>query len=161
MTTRNRNFSGSRVKKSGDITALTYPVKTYILLLLAMISVAGSVALPPIPTSKIEIYYFHYTKRSQASLNAENVSREAVLALYPVKIKRAEMFFKSVNLDDKDGAALAAKFKIKKEAFVVILLDKKEDLTKKAIKYAEKQPEKLREEIKKAVESVIKQVRGS
>ena len=124
---------------------------------LAIFTAAGLSAATPIPTAKIEVYYFHYTHRSKTCMNVENISRNAIVTLYPVKVKRGEIFFKSINLDEKEGAALGAKVKIKEKTLVVILGDKRVDLTKKAFKYANDHPEKLKEEIKKAVESVLKQ----
>ncbi|MEI7664154.1 MAG: nitrophenyl compound nitroreductase subunit ArsF family protein [Bacteroidota bacterium] len=111
----------------------------------------------PIPTSRVLVYYFHFAKQGKSGMDVENVSRNAVLALYPVKVKRNEFFFKSINLDDKDGAALGKKYGIKKTTLVVILDEKRVDLTKKAFKFATGQPDKLREEIRLAVESLLKQ----
>ena len=89
-------------------------------------------------------------------MNIERVTRNAILSLYPVKVKRGEIFFKSISIDEKEGAALAAKHGIKRQTLAVILLDKKIDLTKKGFKYADNQPEKLTDEIKLAVESLMK-----
>ena len=103
-----------------------------------------------------QVYYFHFTKRDKTCIKVEEVAKNAVLTLYPVKVKRGEIFFKSVNLEEKEGAALGAKLKIKKKTLIVILADKRIDLTKQGNKYACDFPEKLNEAIKNAVESIVK-----
>ena len=110
----------------------------------------------PVPAPRILLYYFHPANCSKTCANVEKASREAVMALYPVKVKRAEFVFKSFNLGEKEGVAMAAKYQIKGKTLVLIIEDKRADLTKMAFKYADKHPEKVAEEIKLAVENLLK-----
>ncbi len=131
-------------------------MKKIVIFILTAFFSAGAFAATPIPPDRVEVYYFHGTHRSKTCTNVENVSRNAILTLYPVKVKRAEIFFKSINLDEKEGAALAAKLHIKGRTLIVIRQEKRVDLTKKAFKYASDHPDKLTEEIKNAVEGLLK-----
>ncbi|MCK9220405.1 MAG: nitrophenyl compound nitroreductase subunit ArsF family protein [Bacteroidales bacterium] len=109
-----------------------------------------------IPDKKVEVYYFHFTRRCTTCLNVENVTKKAVETLYPEKVKNGEITFKSVNLDEKDGEAIGAKYKIEGQTLIVICGNKRVDLTDKGFLYANDSPDKLKKEIKKAVDGMLK-----
>jgi hypothetical protein len=131
-------------------------MKKNILFFLTMFMIAGIFAGNPAPTTKIEVYYFHFTRRCMTCLNVENVSKKAVETLYPEKVKSGEISFQSVNLDEKAGEAIGAKYKIEGQTLIVICGDKHVDLTEKGFMYANNNPEKLKAEIKKVVDGMIK-----
>ena len=105
---------------------------------------------------KVEVYYFHFTRRCMTCNNVEKVSKEAVETQFAEQMKKGEITFRSVNLDEKDGEAIGAKYKIEGQTLIVISGDKRVDLTDKGFLYANDSPDKLKAEIKKAVEGVIK-----
>jgi len=131
-------------------------MKKSILFILTAIFAAGVFAANPAPTAKIEVYYFHFTRRCTTCNNVEKVSKDAVQTLYPEKVKRGDIFFKSVNLDEKEGEAIGAKYKIEGQTLIVIYGDKRTDLTDKGFLYANDSPDKLKAEIKKAVDGMMK-----
>ena len=131
-------------------------MKKSILFFLTMIMVSVMFAENPVPTTKIEVYYFHFTRRCMTCQNVENVSKKAVETLYPGKVKNGEISFQSVNLDEKAGEDIGAKYKIEGQTLIVICGDKHVDLTEKGFLYANNNPEKLTAEIKKTVDSMIK-----
>lgn len=113
-------------------------------------------AINPPAGGKIEVYYFHFTRRCTTCQNVENVSKKSVETLYPEKLKKGEISFQSVNLDEKSGEALGKKYSIDGQTLIVICGDKKINLTDKGFLYANDSQEKLTAEIKKAVDSLIK-----
>lgn len=131
-------------------------MKKNILFLLTMFMISGLFAKNPVPTNKIEVYYFHFTRRCMTCQNVENVSKKAVETLYPEKVKKGEISFQSVNLDEKAGEAIGLKYKIEGQTLIVICGDKRVDLTDKGFMYANNSPEKLKAEIKKAIDEMIK-----
>jgi len=131
-------------------------MKKSILFFLATIMITGIFAGNPAPTTKIEVYYFHFTRRCMTCQNVENVSKKAVETLYPEKIKSGAISFQSINLDEKTGEAIGAKYKIEGQTLIVICGDKHVDLTEKGFMYANDKPEKLTAEIKKAVDGMLK-----
>ena len=131
-------------------------MKKIILLCLATIFAAGLFAVNPAPVKKVEVYYFHFTRRCMTCNNVEKVSKNAVETLYPQQVKSGDVFFKSVNLDEKEGEAIGAKYKIEGQTLVVIAGDKRVDLTDKGFLYANDSPQKLKTEIKKAVDGLLK-----
>jgi hypothetical protein len=131
-------------------------MKKNILFFLATLMISGLFAGNPAPTAKIEVYYFHFTRRCMTCQNVENVSKKAVESLYPEKVKSGTISFQSVNLDEKAGEAIGAKYKIEGQTLIVICGDKQVDLTEKGFLYANDKPEKLTAEIKKAVDGMLK-----
>ena len=105
---------------------------------------------------KVEVYYFHFSRRCNTCINVENESRKAVETLYPEQVKKREITFQSVNLDEKEGEATGAKYKIEGQTLIVISGDKRVDLTDKGFLYANNSPDKLKAEIKKAVDGFLK-----
>jgi hypothetical protein len=108
------------------------------------------------PGKKVEVFYFHFTRRCMTCNNVEKVSKETVETLYPAQVKSGEITFKSVNLEEKDGEATGAKYKIEGQTLIVISGDKRVDLTDKGFLYANDSPAKLKAEIKKAVDGMLK-----
>jgi hypothetical protein len=131
-------------------------MKKTILLLLTVFMSAATFAGNPLPKDKIEVYYFHFTRRCMTCNNVEKVSKEAVEKQYPEQVKTGTITFKSINLDEKEGEAIGKKYQIEGQTLIVISGDKKSDLTDKGFLYANNSPEKLYAEIKKAIDSMLK-----
>lgn len=105
---------------------------------------------------KVEVYYFHFTRRCMTCNNVEKVSKEAVEKQYPEKVKAGEIFFKSINLDEKDGEAIGKKLKVEGQTLLIVSGNKRVDLTDKGFLYANESPEKLKAEIRKAIDEMLK-----
>ena len=131
-------------------------MKKSVLFFLTTLLISGMFAGSNAPAARIEVYYFHFTRRCMTCTNVENESRKAVEALYPEQVKKGEITFKSVNLDEKEGEAIGAKYKIEGQTLIIISSDKKVDLTDKGFLYANNSPEKLKAEIKKVIDGMIK-----
>lgn len=107
------------------------------------------------PIAKIEVYYFHYTRRCMTCNAVEKESKAAIAALYPVQFKKGLITFKSVNLDEKGSEVLAKKCQAEGQALLIISGSKREDLTDKGFMYAINSPEKLKAELKKAIDPLL------
>lgn len=105
---------------------------------------------------KVEVYYFHFTRRCMTCNNVEKVSREAVQNQFADKVKSGEITFKSVNLDEKEGEAIGKKIKTDGQSLVIVSGDKKIDLTDKAFMWANGTPDKLKELIGKTINDLLK-----
>jgi hypothetical protein len=130
-------------------------MKKKMLLFMALFMMTGLFAGNPAP-KKIEVYYFHFTRRCSTCNNVEKVSKEAVDQQFAEKVKAGEIAFSSVNLEEKEGEALGEKLKVEGQALLIVSGDKRVDLTDKAFMYANNSPDKLKAEIKKAVEKMLK-----
>lgn len=105
---------------------------------------------------KVEVIYFHLTRRCVTCQAVENVSGEAVHELYPSEIERGLIVFRSLNIEDESSEADAKRVKATGQCLLVVSGDKRVDLTSEAFMHARNNPEKLKEEIKKAVDPLLK-----
>ena len=131
-------------------------MKRSLLSLIVVLMAIGALAIAPLSSEQVDVYYFHFTRRCQTCLNVEKVAKESVETLYPDQVKKGTITFQSINLDEKDGADLGKKCKVEGQTLIVICGDKRVYLTDKGFLYANGNPEKLKEEIKKAIEEVQK-----
>ena len=106
-------------------------------------------------SAKVEVYYFHFTRRCATCLSVEENARKAVESLYADKVKKGEYSFKGINLDDDGSKSIAEKLGIGGQTLLVVSGDKKIDITDKGFMNAH-DLEKMKEEIKKAVELALK-----
>ena len=106
--------------------------------------------------NKVEVYYFHFTRRCVTCQAVETETMKSIQKLYPVQYKKGLISFKSINLDESSSATLAGKCKAEGQALLVISGGKRIDLTEKGFMYAKSKPAKLNEELKKVIDSFIK-----
>ena len=130
--------------------------------LFVMISIFNVNAIEPKTTvvvdkaAKVEVYYFHYTRRCATCQAVETQSQKIVKELYAKQFKSGDIKFTGVNLDEKGSEVLAKKCKVAGQALLVISDKKRVDLTKEGFMYARTKPEKLKEELKKVIDPLLK-----
>jgi len=105
---------------------------------------------------KVEVYYFHFTRRCETCKAVEAESKKAIEALYPAQVKSGQVSFTSINLDDKSSKATAAKCKAEGQSLLIISGNKRIDITDKGFMYALSNPDKLKAAIKTEVENRLK-----
>ena len=106
--------------------------------------------------AKVEVYYFHFTRRCITCQAVETESKKAVETLYPEQIKKGLITFKSINLDEESSASLAKKNKVEGQSLLVIGKKKRIDITQDGFIYARSNPEKLKDKLKKTIDPLIK-----
>jgi len=104
---------------------------------------------------KVEVYYFHYTRRCSTCQAVETESQKAVSALYPTQLKEGIIRFQAINLDNKGTDVLAKKCKVEGQALLVISAGKRVDLTEQGFMYSVNKPEKLKAELKKVIDPLL------
>ena len=106
-------------------------------------------------SNKIEVFYFHYTRRCITCNAVENVTKETIAELYPTQSKSGQITFKSINLDEKENEAIAKKCQSEGQSLLFMGKGKRVDLTDKGFMYAKSSPEKLKAEIKKTIDTML------
>lgn len=109
-----------------------------------------------VKTTPIEVYYFHHTRRCTTCQAVETESQKSIKELYAKQLKDGKVNFISVNLDKKGSEVLAKKCKADGQALLVICKDKRIDLTDKGFMYAVSKPKRLKEELKNAIDPLLK-----
>lgn len=105
--------------------------------------------------AKVEVYYFHFTRRCTTCKAVETESKSAITSLYPTQLKEGMITYKSVNLDDKSSAALAKRCKVEGQALLVLSERKRVDLTEQGFMFAVDKPARLKAELKKAIDPML------
>jgi hypothetical protein len=105
--------------------------------------------------AKVEVYYFHFTRRCVTCQAVETESQTAISALYPVLAKKGLITFQTVNLDKKTSESLARKCNVEGQALLVISGGKRIDLTEQGFMYAKSSPDKLKAELKKVIDALL------
>ena len=106
-------------------------------------------------SNKIEVYYFHYTRRCITCNAVETVTKEAIAEMYPAQFKKGQITFKSINLDEKQNEAIARKCQAEGQALLLLHNGERVDLTDKGFMYAKSKPEKLKEELKTTIDALL------
>ena len=106
-------------------------------------------------SAKVEVYYFHFTRRCVTCQAVETETKAAIAALYPVQAKKGLITFKAVNLDEKTSEALAKKCNAEGQALLIISGNKRFDLTDTGFMYAKSSPGKLKAELKKTIDVLL------
>jgi hypothetical protein len=101
-------------------------------------------------TGKVEVYYFHFSRRCETCQAVESVSRQAVQDLYGDKV-----LFADVNLDDSAGAEKGKFLGISGQSLLVVSGSSKIDITSSGFLYARENPDKLKATIQEKADSLL------
>jgi hypothetical protein len=107
-----------------------------------------------ISNEKIEVYYFHNTRRCATCQAIESVTKSSLEELYPEQFKKGEVTFVSLNIEDDANEDLVNDLKISGQTLLIVKDGKKKDLTNDAFMYARSNPEKLKDKIQKAIGTI-------
>lgn len=108
---------------------------------------------------KVEVYYFHFTRRCVTCIAVENKTQEAIVALYPEAYSKGKITFASINLEDEKSKPIAEKAKVTGQALVIMSGDFKKDLTAEGFMYANNNYEKFKAEIQKTIDPLVKEIK--
>lgn len=112
-------------------------------------------ATTEVKQADVMVYYFHYTRRCATCNAVEDVTRLALKEYYEEKMKDGDIAFQSINIEEKEGEATANKLEIAGQALVIVKGDQLTDLTEKGFLYAVSEPEKLKAEVKIAIDAAL------
>jgi len=110
----------------------------------------------PSISSKVVVYYFHFTRRCITCNAVEAETKNILEATYPTLLKSGKISFKALNLDDESSKSLAEKCGVEGQSLLVISGAKRMDLTSQGFMYARSNPEKLKIVLKSAIDPLIK-----
>lgn len=99
---------------------------------------------------KVNIYYFHYTRRCVTCNAVESVSKEAVAELYGDKV-----IFVSYNLDAEAGETKGKELGVSGQTLLIVFGDTKINITNEGFMYARTNPEKLKQIIKEKIDPLL------
>ena len=106
-------------------------------------------------TEKVEVYYFHYTRRCVTCTKVENETKATLEEFYAEEMQSGDVVFRAINLDESDSEEIAEKLEISGQTLLVVSGEKKKNLTTVAFMNAKSNPEKLHKIIKSTIDSLL------
>jgi hypothetical protein len=103
---------------------------------------------------KLEVYYFHNTRRCATCQAVEAVTKRTLEDNYPEQMKEGTITFQSLNIEEDVNEPLARKLHVSGQTLLFIKDGKKRDLTNDAFMYARTNPDKLQEKIIKTIDNL-------
>jgi len=104
----------------------------------------------------VEVIYFHNTSRCVTCKTVEAEAKKNVELLYAEQIKANKISFRSTNIEEPEGKALAARAGAAGQSLMIVKGDHKENLITDGFLYAVGQPEKFREIMKSKIDPLLK-----
>jgi len=101
-------------------------------------------------SGKVEVYYFHYTRRCVTCQSVENVSREAVAELYGGKV-----VFADFNLEEENGRQKGEQLGVSGQTLLILSGDTKINITNEGFMNARSNPDKLKQIIKEKIDPLL------
>ncbi len=101
-------------------------------------------------TGKVEVYYFHYTRRCITCQSVENVSKEAVAELYGDKV-----VFSDFNLEEEKGRQKGEQVGVSGQTLLIVSGDTKINITIEGFMNARSNPDKLKQIIKEKIDPLL------
>ena len=133
-------------------------------LMLAAITLTGALftdsasaqASEPAPqvkkTTPTEVYYFHFTRRCVTCQTVEKIAEQAVNEFFPGAVKRGDVFFKSVNIEEKGNKDLIKRLKVEGQSLLIVNGKEQVNIVDKGFMYAMNEPDKLKAVVKTNIE---------
>ncbi|MBN2349539.1 MAG: hypothetical protein JXJ22_11900 [Bacteroidales bacterium] len=103
-----------------------------------------------VKAEKIEVLYFHYTRRCATCNAVESVSKEAVSELYGNKVS-----FADYNLDEEAGKIKGTELEISGQTLLIVADNTIIDITNEGFMNARSNPDKLKQIIKEKIDPLI------
>jgi predicted membrane-bound dolichyl-phosphate-mannose-protein mannosyltransferase len=101
-------------------------------------------------SDKVEVYYFHYTRRCATCNAVESVSKEALAELYGSKVQ-----FTDYNLDEEAGETKGKELKVSGQSLIIVAGDTKINITNEGFMNARSNPDKLKAIIKEKIDPLL------
>ena len=130
-------------------------MKTFrLLLLFGLLMPFAAWSQTPKP-NKIEAYYFHNTSRCVTCKTVEAEAKQDIETLYPDFVKKGDVRFTALNLEEASGKAVAEKLGVSGQTLLLVKGEKKIDITNEGFLYARTNPAKLKKIIKEKMDGLL------
>jgi len=101
--------------------------------------------------AKVEVFYFHATRRCPTCNKIEEVAKDFVLAQYAGQ----DVKFYSINFEEKQNTEIANKFNVTWSSLYIASGERVEDITDIAFQVVNANPEQLTEKMKSIIDMFL------
>ena len=108
-----------------------------------------------ISDNTIQAYYFHGSIRCHTCVSVDKNTEQYLKDLFPVKMDKGEIIFKSINIDENEMPDLVKKYQIYGQTLLFIKGNTVINLTDDAFKYVTTNPEKWKQIIEKRINDLL------
>jgi hypothetical protein len=105
-------------------------------------------------SQKIEVYYFHYSRRCASCIAVEEEAERSLKALYPKAVEQGMVTFISVNIEEANNAPLMKSLGVQGQTLLVVSGDNQENITNAGFLHARSNTDKFRKTLKESVAKV-------
>jgi len=135
-------------------------MKSKISALLLLSLILGSTLMAQTPTKKLEVIYFHATRRCPTCLAIEENTRKALDTYFSDQLKNGTIKLTVINVDEDKNKAIAEKYEATGSALFLTRnnngKENKNDLTDFAFSYARNNPDKFMADLKDKINELLK-----
>jgi hypothetical protein len=102
----------------------------------------------------IEVYYFHYTRRCVTCRIVERETQNAINEFFPEMAKDGKIVYLPLNIEEGDNLDLAGQLGVSGQTLLIKSSKKQADITNRVF-MSVRNTERLRQEVKTAIEGVM------
>jgi hypothetical protein len=103
----------------------------------------------------LQVYYFHFTKRCATCNAVENETRMALETFYSDQVKKGQISFTSLNLEEEDGKAMAQELNVSGQTLLLVKGNEMVNLTNDGFMNARTKPDKFHEILKSNIDKLL------
>lgn len=108
------------------------------------------------PGNKVEVYYFHYSRRCATCNAVEDETKHALEKHFKKQMDEGDITFLSVNVEEEGSETLTDLYQISGQTLLFVGGEETINLTDVAFMNARTKPEKFRKLVKETVLKLIK-----
>ena len=135
-------------------------MKTKVIPLIIMSLIFGSTLFGQTPTQKLDVIYFHATRRCPTCLAIEENTRKTLDTYFSNQLKNGMIRLTVINVDEDKNKAIAEKYEATGSALFLTKTKNgkeiKNDLTDFAFSYARNNPDKFMAGLKDKINELLK-----
>lgn len=104
--------------------------------------------------NKIEVYYFHFTRRCATCVAVQEATEQFLKENYPDDMDNGSLVYHEVNLSEPESRDVAQKLDVSGQALLVVSGDEKHDLTMQGFMYAMRDYDRFAGVMKEAITKI-------
>ena len=103
----------------------------------------------------LHVYYFHFTKRCATCNAVETETKVALEMFYADQVKKGEIDFTSLNLEEEDGKEMAKQLKVSGQTLLLVKGEQMVNLTNEGFMNARTKPVKFHEVLRTQINKLL------
>lgn len=107
-----------------------------------------------ITEERVEVYYFHFTRRCVSCVNVQKATERVLNEHYKKEIENGAIVYQEVNLSEPESKEIAQRLGIGRQALLVVCGEKEVDLTMQGFMLASRDFDQFKATLDEAIKEV-------